>query len=107
MTSWPPDWPHCWPRVVMFMTESAMPQQEPGATVTVIVEFLERRVCATRRRLLDQLGDGQRAGRIDMDLDDLQLDAQLAHMKARLATHHAEMLRCTTGDVNPPTTHVI
>jgi hypothetical protein len=91
----------------MFMTESAMPQQEPGATVTVIVDFLERRVCATRRRLLDQLGDGQRAGRTDMDIDDLQLDAELAQMKARLAAHEAEIVRRTTGDVNPPTTHVI
>jgi hypothetical protein len=91
----------------MFMTESAMPQQEPGAAVTVIVEFLERRVCATRRRLLDQLGDGQRAGRTDMDIEDLRLDAELAQMKARLATHQAEIVRRTTGDANRPITRVI
>ena len=89
------------------MAKSAMPQQEPGATVTVIVEFLERRVCATRRRLLDQLGDGQRAGRTVMDIDDLQLDAELAKLKARLAAHQAEIVRRTTGDANRPTIGVI
>jgi hypothetical protein len=93
----------------MFMTESATPQQEPGATVTVIVEFLERRVCATRRRLLDQLGDGQRAGRTEMDVEDLQLDAELAQVKARLATHDAETVRRASAfptDEKPPTTKV-
>jgi hypothetical protein len=89
------------------MTESAKPQRDTGATVTTIVEFLERRVCATRHRPLDQLGDGQRAGRTDMDIEDLRLNAELAQMKARLAAHEAEIVRRTTGDANPPTTHVI
>jgi hypothetical protein len=89
------------------MTKSARPQQEPDTAAISIIDFLHRRVCAKRRELLDRLSDGQRAGRTDMDLDDLQLDAELAQMKARLATHQAEIVRRTTGDVNPPTTHVI